>query len=183
MITEMTSSNNHSAVADWSPGQTMRPNGRRPRTLNAFLRAQREKLLELREALGNSVAAVARGSRERAPEGSPLGQHPADAGSDSYDRDFALGLLSHDQDALLEIEEALSRIEHGTYGICEVSGKPIPRTRLEAIPFARLTVAQQAQLEREEKAKRWRRTTQSVFAAEENGGDKKQAEADEGERD
>ena len=51
--------------------------------------------------------------------------HQADAGSDAYDRDFALSLLSQEQDALYEIDEALKRIELGTYGICEMSGKPI----------------------------------------------------------
>jgi RNA polymerase-binding transcription factor DksA len=51
--------------------------------------------------------------------------HQADAGSDAYDRDFALSLLSQEQDALYEIDEALKRIELGTYGKCEMSGKPI----------------------------------------------------------
>jgi DnaK suppressor protein len=66
--------------------------------------------------------------------------HQADAGSDAYDRDFALNLLTQEQDALYEIEEALKRVDSGTYGICEMSGKPIPQARLEAIPFARFTV-------------------------------------------
>jgi RNA polymerase-binding transcription factor DksA len=58
-------------------------------------------------------------------EASAFGMHQADAGSDAYDRDFALSLLSQEQDALYEIEEALKRVEAGTYGICEMSGKPI----------------------------------------------------------
>jgi RNA polymerase-binding transcription factor DksA len=57
--------------------------------------------------------------------------------------------LSSDQDAIYEIEEALKRIEKGTYGICELTSKPIPKTRLEAIPWTRFTVQAQAQLERE----------------------------------
>jgi RNA polymerase-binding transcription factor DksA len=73
----------------------------------------------------------------------------ADSGTDNFDRDFALSLLSSDQDAIYEIEEALKRIEKNTYGICELTGKPIPKTRLEAIPWARFTVQAQAQLERE----------------------------------
>jgi RNA polymerase-binding transcription factor DksA len=63
-------------------------------------------------------------SRAEGSEASAFGMHQADAGSDAYDRDFALSLLSQEQDALYEIEEALKRIEMGSYGICEMSGKP-----------------------------------------------------------
>jgi RNA polymerase-binding transcription factor DksA len=73
----------------------------------------------------------------------------ADSGTDNFDRDFALSLLSSDQDAVYEIEEALKRIEKKTYGVCELTGKPIPRARLEAIPWTRFTVDAQAQLEKE----------------------------------
>jgi RNA polymerase-binding transcription factor DksA len=48
--------------------------------------------------------------------------------------------LSKDQDALYEVEEALKRIENGSYGVCEMSNEPIPPSRLEAIPFARFTL-------------------------------------------
>jgi RNA polymerase-binding transcription factor DksA len=75
--------------------------------------------------------------------------HMADSGTDNFDRDFALSLLSSDQDAIYEIEEALRRIEKNSYGICELTGKPIPRARLDAIPWTRFTVEAQAQLERE----------------------------------
>jgi RNA polymerase-binding transcription factor DksA len=73
----------------------------------------------------------------------------ADSGTDNFDRDFALSLLSSDQDAVYEIEEALKRIEKRTYGVCELTGKVIPKARLEAIPWTRFTVEAQAQLERE----------------------------------
>ena len=72
-----------------------------------------------------------------------------DSGTDNFDRDFALSLLSSDQDAIYEIEEALKRIEKGTYGVCELTDKPIPRARLDAIPWTRFTVEAQAQLEKE----------------------------------
>jgi RNA polymerase-binding transcription factor DksA len=74
--------------------------------------------------------------------------HQADAGSDAYDRDFALSLLSQEQDALYEIEEALKRVDAGTYGVCEMSGEKIAQARLEALPFARYTVECQAQIEK-----------------------------------
>jgi RNA polymerase-binding transcription factor DksA len=73
----------------------------------------------------------------------------ADSGTDNFDRDFALSLLSSDQDAIYEIEEALKRIEKNTYGVCELTGKAIPKARLEAIPWTRFTVVAQAQLEKE----------------------------------
>jgi len=81
----------------------------------------------------------------------------------SYDLDFALSLLSQEQDALYEIDQALKRIELGTYGICEMSGKQIPRARLEAIPFARFTVECQSQLEKQNKASRVRQSVTSLF--------------------
>ncbi|MGD1978993.1 MAG: TraR/DksA C4-type zinc finger protein, partial [Akkermansiaceae bacterium] len=82
-------------------------------------------------------------------EASGSGMHQGDAGSDAYDRDFALNMLSKEANALGEIEEALQRLELGTYGICEESGEKIPQPRLEAMPFARLTVERQAAKERE----------------------------------
>jgi len=103
-------------------------------------------LLELRERLLNQMSGLAKESAEEMP-GYSL--HMADSGTDNFDRDFALSLLSSDQDAIYEIEEALKRIEKNTYGICELTGKTIPKTRLAAIPWTRFTVEAQAQLERE----------------------------------
>ncbi|HKJ91268.1 MAG TPA: TraR/DksA C4-type zinc finger protein [Oceanipulchritudo sp.] len=70
-----------------------------------------------------------------------------DAGTDNFDRDFALSLLSTEQEALNEIEEAIDRIHKGTYGICEVTGEPIKAERLEAVPFTRFSVEGQKQHE------------------------------------
>ena len=103
-------------------------------------------LLELRERLINQMSGLA---KESAEEMSSYSLHMADSGTDNFDRDFALSLLSSDQDAVFEIEEALRRIEKDTYSVCELTGKPIPRTRLDAIPWTRFTVEAQAQLEKE----------------------------------
>jgi len=105
-----------------------------------------QRLLELREQLMRQMNGLA---KESAQEMAGYSLHMADSGTDNFDRDFALSLLSSDQDAIYEIEEALKRIEKNTYGICELTGKPIPRSRLEAIPWTRFTVQAQAQLERE----------------------------------
>jgi len=74
----------------------------------------------------------------------------------AYEKDFALSLLSQEQDALYEVEEALKRIENNVYGICEMSGEQIPVERLKAIPFARYTVECQQKFEQENFARnRW----------------------------
>ena len=103
-------------------------------------------LLELRERLVSQMSGLA---KESAEEMTSYSLHMADSGTDNFDRDFALSLLSSDQDAIYEIEEALKRIERGTYGICELTGKPIPLPRLDAIPWTRFTVEAQSQLERD----------------------------------
>ena len=117
-----------------------------------FLKKQKQRLIELRDSMLDALDGVAREtirSRAEGSEASAFGMHQADAGSDAYDRDFALQLLAKEQDALYEIEEALKRIDAGTYGTCEMSGKKIAPARLEAIPFARYTVECQAQIEKE----------------------------------
>lgn len=105
-----------------------------------------QNLLELRERLLHQMTGLA---KESAEEMSSYSLHMADSGTDNFDRDFALSLLSSDQDAIYEIEEALKRIEKSTYGVCELTGKQIPKVRLDAIPWTRFTVEAQAQLERE----------------------------------
>jgi RNA polymerase-binding transcription factor DksA len=152
------------------------------RKLTPFIRKQKEKLLQLRDAMVDSMAGVAQDtlrSRAEGSEASAFGMHQADAGSDAYDRDFALSLLSQEQDALYEIDQALKRIEIGTYGICEMSGKPIPHARLEAIPFARFTVECQSQLEKQNKASRVRQSVTSLFGLTEDEGGEGEAEESE----
>ena len=105
-----------------------------------------QRLIELRDQLTRQMNGLA---EESAQEMAGYSLHMADSGTDNFDRDFALSLLSSDQDAMYEIEEALKRIEKNTYGICELTGKPIPKSRLEAIPWTRFTVQAQAQLEKE----------------------------------
>lgn len=105
-----------------------------------------QTLLDLRERLLNQMNGLAKESAEQL---AGYSLHMADSGTDNFDRDFALSLLSSDQDAVYEIEEALRRIEKKTYGVCELTGKPIPKARLEAIPWTRFTVEAQAQLERD----------------------------------
>lgn len=148
-----------------------------------FVQQQKENLLQLRDHLMDAMAGVAQDnlrSRAEGSEASAFGMHQADAGSDAYDRDFALNLLSQEQDALYEIEEALKRIEDGTYGICEMSGQAIPVARLEAIPFARLTVECQEQLEKQMAHTRgYGRPTRSLFGLMDGTGDGESVDSEE----
>ena len=164
------SANGRASKAGGRPNQTLTIIGNhvkpKERRLDPFTRTQKEKLLQLRDAMVDSMAGVAQDTlraRAEGSEASAFGMHQADAGSDAYDRDFALSLLSQEQDALYEIDEALKRIDLGTYGKCEMSGKPIVRARLEAIPFARFTVECQSQLEKQSKASRVRQSVTSLF--------------------
>ncbi|MDP4879402.1 MAG: TraR/DksA C4-type zinc finger protein [Opitutales bacterium] len=84
---------------------------------------------------------------------SGYGNHQADAATDSFDRDFALSLVSNEQEALNEIEEAIQRNKNGSYGVCEVTGKAIPKERLNAVPFARFSVQGQAEYEKNKRRK------------------------------
>jgi len=66
--------------------------------------------------------------------------HMADLGSDTFEQEFALGLLDSEVQLLREIDDALVRIEQGSYGLCEGTGEQIPKARLEAKPWARYCV-------------------------------------------
>ena len=128
------------------PVVTKSPTEIQTKKVKAEWRMHYDCLLELREQLMRQMNGLA---KESAQEIAGYSLHMADSGTDNFDRDFALSLLSSDQDAVYEIEEALKRIERNTYGVCELTNKPIPKARLEAIPWARFTVQAQAQLERE----------------------------------
>ena len=73
--------------------------------------------------------------------------HMADVATDMYDREFTLGLASNDRELLYEVDEALLRIKDGTFGTCVQCKKPVPATRLKAIPHARLCLKCQKKLE------------------------------------
>lgn len=103
------------------------------------------ELIRIREQISAQLSGHSKESAEEMP-GYSL--HMADSGTDNFDRDFNLSLMSSEQDSLYEIDEALKRIEKGTYGICELTDKPIPKARLQAVPWTRFTVEAQSQLER-----------------------------------
>lgn len=91
------------------------------------------------------------------------GNHQADAGTDEFDRDFALSLVSNEQDALYEIEEAILRIKDGSYGVCEETGEEIAKERLEAVPFTRFSLQGQAEFEKNKRRRTDRNTSGGLF--------------------
>lgn len=76
-------------------------------------------------------------------------QHPSDMGTETFEREKDLSILEQVEAELADVEYALRRLDDGTYGTCEVCGRPIPEERLEAIPTARLCLEHQAEAERE----------------------------------
>ncbi len=124
------------------------PAKKKNQILSPFLVKQKARLLQLKDTLLDSMKGVARDNLHSGSQTSGFGMHQADAGSDAYDRDFALSILSQEQNSLYEIDEALKRIDDGSYGVCEISNKQILRARLEARPFTRYTVECQADLEK-----------------------------------
>jgi DnaK suppressor protein len=159
----------------------------KPRKLSPkFLEIQRARLLDLKDHILDQMQGVAQDSLRSNSDssgGSAFGMHQGDAGSDAYEKDFALSLLSQEQDALYEINEALKRIENRTYGICEMTSKPIPQPRLEAIPYARYTAECQTQIERDQRNRsRWETSPQFMESAENFFEEAETAEGDDEER-
>lgn len=107
-------------------------------------RDEYNRLIELREQVNEHRGGLVETAKQ---EQAAFSLHMADAGTDQYDQDFALSMISSEQSALYEIEEALNRIRSGTYGICELTGNPIEPERLAAIPWTRFSLEAQRQLE------------------------------------
>lgn len=152
----------------------------KPVKLNGWLAKQNSRLLQLKDELLDAMNGVARDTLRTRAEGSDasaFGMHTGDAGSDAYDRDFALSLLSQERDSLFEIDAALKKIQDGTYGLCEMSGKQIPHARLEALPFARYTVECQAELEKTNRLHRVRQPVTSLFGLNEDEAEGEEEES------
>ena len=121
-------------------------------------------LIDLRMHVSDEISLhTADTLKHNARDDSGNSSSPADSGTDSFDRDFALSLVSSEQDALIEIEEAILRIKDGSYGVCEITDKVIPAVRLSAVPFTRYSVEGQAEHERNQYRKSNRTTTGGIF--------------------
>ena len=105
----------------------------------------RSLLNKVRDRVVDEIAFLAgdnlnRSQRESSGDLSSYSFHMADQGTDNFDREFALNLVSSEQDVLYEIDEAISRIDSKTYGRCEVCDSAIEKARLKALPFAKMCI-------------------------------------------
>jgi RNA polymerase-binding transcription factor DksA len=101
-----------------------------------------------RELVGDLCAMEEQALQSTASNVSHMPIHMADIGTDTYDQDFMLGLAESERRRLREIDAALVRIEDRTYGVCQMTGKTIPKARLNAKPWARYTIEAARQIER-----------------------------------
>lgn len=106
----------------------------------ATLEKMRDTLMQ---SLQESTAEV-----KKPDEATGYSQHQADQGTDDFDRTIALGLTSNDYAILRQIERALEKIKEGTYGMCDETHEEIPLARLQAVPYATMTVKAQQKLEK-----------------------------------
>ena len=111
---------------------------------NVLLQKRREILQNVFEIEGEAL----RKSRlDASGDLSSMPIHMADLGTDNFQQEFSLELMDGERRLLLEIDDALNRMENRTYGVCEGTGKPISKARLEAKPWARYCVEYARMLE------------------------------------
>ena len=106
----------------------------------------KEKILD--EIKRISEDTLKKSQKDAAGDISGYTYHMADVASDTYDREFSLGLASNERQSLYELDDALKKIEEGTFGICEECKSLISKTRLKVVPFARLCVRCQEKKEK-----------------------------------
>jgi DnaK suppressor protein len=115
-----------------------------------FIAQQKERLQSLREDLLRIMRAADEDERSRAVQEGDFTEHDfGDLSRDIFDREIDATIVEQVEQRLEIIDRALQKIEEGTYGLSDVSGEPIPRGRLEAVPEAIRTVEEQQRYERE----------------------------------
>lgn len=123
--------------------KTTPPRVKRERLAAADVEHFKQLLLEKRREIIGSMNEMTNETKSRLDATGNLSSmpiHMADLGSDNFEQEFALGLMDSERKLLQEIDDALQRVEDGTYGICEGTGEPISKARLEAKPWARYSV-------------------------------------------
>jgi RNA polymerase-binding protein DksA len=114
----------------------------------------RKLILEMKEKILDEIKHISedtlkKSQKDAAGDISGYTYHMADVASDSYDREFSLGLASNERQSLYELDDAIKKIEEGTFGICEECKSLITKTRLKVVPFARLCVKCQEKKEKQ----------------------------------
>lgn len=106
----------------------------------------KKRLLDIKNQINTSIQEVSEDVKSTENKG--YSQHQADEGTDTFVQSISMEISNKDLSVLRQVERALEKIDEGTYGICDVTGKEIPITRLEAIPYANMTVEAQEKLEK-----------------------------------
>lgn len=107
----------------------------------------KKRLLDLRDQMTKTFQGTA--AEVKTPdESTGYSQHQADQGTDDFDRTINMELSEREYVILRQIDRALEKIEEDSYGVCDVSGEDIPIPRLEAVPYATMTVKSQEKLEK-----------------------------------
>ena len=112
------------------------------------LAQERERLDEVKSTF-DAEGLTEQSESDSVGELSSYDQHQADMGTETFEREKDLSILEQVEAELADVEHALRRLDEGTYGTCEIDGKPIPDDRLEAMPATRLCLEHQAEAERE----------------------------------
>jgi len=107
----------------------------------------KNRLEKMRDQLTSALKGATK-EVKRPDEATGYSQHQADQGTDDFDRTISLEVTSKEYELLRQIDRALEKINEMTYGICDVSGEDIPLARLEAIPYATMTVGSQEKFEK-----------------------------------
>lgn len=107
----------------------------------------KKRLLELRAEVAESLKGSSKEAVEP-DESKGYSQHQADEGTDDFVKNINLEVSSAERNLLRQIDRALEKIEEGTYGMCDLTQEEIPLKRLEAIPYATMTVKAQEQFEK-----------------------------------
>jgi len=110
-------------------------------------------IIKLKDTILDDIKHIAedtlkKSQKEAAGDISGYTYHMADVATDTYDREFSMGIASNDRQFLYELEDALKKIDEGTYGTCESCKLLIAKTRLKAVPYAKLCVKCQEKKEK-----------------------------------
>lgn len=115
----------------------------KPKEIEQF----KKQLIDLKKNLTQSIQGTNKEVKEL-DESKGYSQHQADEGTDDFGRTISLEVSNREFSVLRQIDRALQKIEEGTYGICDITGAEIPRKRLDAVPYATMTVEAQEKLEK-----------------------------------
>jgi len=108
----------------------------------------KKRLEQLHQQISHSLKGTTDEVKSTPDEVAPYSQHQADQGTDDFDRTISLEVTTRELHMLKQIERALEKIDDDTYGICDITGEEIPLARLEAVPYATMTVKAQEKLEK-----------------------------------